>query len=300
MISRLRLEERQTISGLRFESYQKLSRPKKTRLLPNWQFHDLSLLNASGIVEYNQKVESIKMPLKFPETSHIKLKNPPISEVIAQTRYTPMLEIGEGAADYQKLVRSSFPIFGTRSSLLQGKEAELAPRDLVFVDSFEKSQISLGISSLAVHTNQYEGWDKFKTYIELATKSFLEVYGNFNVIRIGLRYINEIKTPNTVEGLAKGISRELIPEIESAVWDFPLHISKALLFEDGENRLRIRLSLDKEPETKLLLDYDYFKEFKQQAFHNSEEISSIYDSFHNNVYDAFHWSVKQELIDAFS
>ncbi|MCI0506178.1 MAG: TIGR04255 family protein [Gammaproteobacteria bacterium] len=140
-------------------------------------------------------------------------KNPPIEEALCEFRFTPSTEwdfsyqmafwnsvrdIYDGKPRTQTGVEAGFqesgelggPAFSVRH---ENPKIQIPSKD-------NKKLVSIGPHVLSVHSfRKYPGWENFKSEINEALNKYYQAVSPKGIVRIGLRYINQIQIPNKPE-----------------------------------------------------------------------------------------------------
>jgi uncharacterized protein (TIGR04255 family) len=255
----------------------------------------------------------INMSINFKPIEDIRLSNPPLSEVICQVKFPPILSINkESPIDYQESVRSRFPLYeqGQAFSFVipPGGNADITiPEFPVKMHTFrsidKKSFITLSSDSIAYTTSNYSHWREFlKDFSDIngATK---KVYKPSVATRLGLRYINRFTLSNskcgTIDELYSLFKEELTCILTADAWSSPVDLFSQLTLTDNDNtKLVIRFGTGKENgEDLFVLDIDCFEEDKQIPL---SDILLRMETYHEKIYQAFRWSVLEESLKRFN
>ena len=146
------------------------------------------------------------------EAARRKYRNPPITEAVCEFRFVPGQEwdLTIPGKVHERL-RESYSGKPKQQRMVQ---AQLSPKDgglsvselglrVQLVDSKGERLLTLGPDLISVHVFQpYKGWEVFREGIFEAFRAYREVAEPKGVSRIGLRYINKIKIPETEVELA--------------------------------------------------------------------------------------------------
>lgn len=251
------------------------------------------------------------MPLKFPNNEDIRLLNSPLHEVICQVRFPAILRIlKEDPSEFQEIIRHRFPeiSFGQNFAIkipgigsTETPAAELEFKIYRFNKPDKATVISLAVDFYALSTTQYEHWHTFKNDLKLAHEATSQVYSPAYGTRIGLRYVNKFTKKNTgsvsFENVVDLFHPDLTVLYRNKVWDNPSEYLIQLVLKDNGAKLTLRTGYAAEKdEPFFLLDFDYFEEGKLDF---ADLINRI-DCFHDVIYDAFRWCLKDESIIHFN
>ena len=250
--------------------------------------------------------------LTFPDVEDIRLGQTPLSEVICQVRFPPILRIAnERPVAFQDNVRAEFPQLvekrGLAVQLPSGDDApasvrvQNAPSLFQFLSEDGTTKITLATDFYALSTETYQHWEDFWALIRFAHAAVYEVYEPSYAVRVGLRYVNQMTPSNTgldsQEALLDVLRADLVAPLRQEPWDMPLEaLTRILLAGESEGeRLTLRVGF-KKAEPVLLLDLDYFAEGRIHF----DLLEDFYPRAHEVVYRAFRWAIPDEQLTAFA
>jgi uncharacterized protein (TIGR04255 family) len=259
--------------------------------------------------------KGLKMPLGFPQRSDdIRLARSPLTEVVCQVRFPPILKIPETKpVDFQEQVRERFPEFETEQRVMfqvdissGGQLPPAGPHPVSKVYKFvsprrRASTVILAENFFALSTTRYIVWEEFAKDLALVTSAFMAVYKPAYSDRIGLRYVNVLDP----ERLALSSLSEVVDLVQPALtcafqttaWQEPEEMINHLLLEDGDARLALRYGIvEKDEKASFALDFDYFQENQELPL---IDVVARCTHFHAVIYDAFRWSIKDERLQVF-
>ncbi len=237
------------------------------------------------------------MPLNFPSRPDVPLRRPPLTEVICQVRFPPILRIlQDPPGDLQERVRHRFPVLEFAPGL------DNNPQLFRFRTIDEHTAITFGVDSYAVTTSRYTVWDAFAQDLVTAHEAVHGVYTLPFCTRIGLRYVNLFTTSNTgtesLTEMADVLRPELVPPLETNAWRNPEEVGTHILLDNGNGKLLLRTGAKAIVEGRgpvVFLDLDYFEE-------GNIPVDGVVDRcrhYHDLIYDAFRWAVKEDKLVLF-
>jgi len=250
------------------------------------------------------------MSLRFPLQPDVQLENAPLSEVVCQVRYPPILRIStEEPTAFQERIRDRFPLvdlehgFVLRLPRPGAKEAPAAePKASVyrFHTPDEQTTISLAADFYAVSTTAYTHWGDFTRVLDLAHQAVEQLYRPAYATRIGLRYINRLTFQNTgcqtVDELFGVLRAELTAPIHNPAWGEAVELHCRLVLPDGPARLTIGTVFETpEDGPTFVLDFDYFEEGRLELDRLIERCTCYNDA----IYGAFRWAVRDDKLEIF-
>lgn len=150
------------------------------------------------------------MPWKLQPVEHKVFDRNPLSVVIAQLRFHPILKIPERIADFQEKVRPRFPVYLEQVS----RSVELRDvagvhvkdeRQFVFQNPDDGSSLFLSTTALGLETRNHRDRKDFQRDIRLALEALQEVHGEFSGTRLGLRYVNTLARESIAADLGRSV-----------------------------------------------------------------------------------------------
>jgi uncharacterized protein (TIGR04255 family) len=247
--------------------------------------------------------------LRFPDYPDVRLRRSPLSEVICQVRFPPILKItSETPIAFQDAIRHRFPQFDIEQEFNLRVQDNTKPEGLVELAGFtyrfksqdEQASATLRTDFFALITKHYNHWSGFKEDFKIIQNAAVDAYHPAYANRIGLRFINRFTFENTQtankEELLGLFRSQLVCLIGTEAWDEPQNMAVQMLLDDETGNLSIRTRfIQEKDEPVFLLDFDYFKE-GQLPFDSLEE---QLDHFHRRIYQAFRWSLTEGSFERF-
>jgi uncharacterized protein (TIGR04255 family) len=263
---------------------------------------------------------------ELPELPEVIFEHPPLVLVICQVRYNTILNVTNASfvAPFQSAIQDRYPVVTTNpvqevgiqlgtaigeSNIIQG-----APSlQWQFSDQDDNWKVVLTPDFLAIETRRYDHFDNFLESLRIALNALIQNIKPTGAIRIGLRYINEIRQDNM--DWPKVIRRELlgpvaVPELINNTTQLSA-IQQIQLKYPNEQGTNINhgllpsgtIVLPRKGEQALdqafyLLDFDAFREFPppKTLLMNSDLICHQVRNFHRIISQLFYWSVTQEYL----
>lgn len=246
------------------------------------------------------------MPVHFIEHEDIHLDNAPLSEVICQIRFPPLLRlINQQPAEFQEHVREKFPKISIEQPVIVGPldkfgtapQAHISPKVFHFANKTNTCAVSLAPDFLALRSTSYSTWATFSEQLRFAFEALQAVYDVPYATRIGLRYINLLTLANTgresFEELTSLVRPELVALFQLDEITEPYLVKQELrthIENDGD--FTIRVSLVEAEENALLLDFDRYTEDEEILL---DDLIERCDRYHRLVYNAFRWAIADNL-----
>lgn len=251
------------------------------------------------------------MAIKFPQYQEIRLKNPPLAEVICQVRIPPILKIlTSEPGDFQDSIRDRFPLLsieqGFTLSIAQAgantPAPNIQPRVYKFASEDGTSNAALTVDFFAISTTAYHHWDDFVRDLVLVYNAVAAAYKPAYATRIGLRYVNRLTSVNTgcrtMKQTLAMLRPQLTAQLRTDVWSEPSEAVTQLILADGSGILALRTAYRQDADTKIpffVLDFDYFEEGKI----NLTDLVERCHQYHEKTYAAFRWCFKDISMSAF-
>jgi uncharacterized protein (TIGR04255 family) len=247
------------------------------------------------------------MAINFPKQPEVRLDRSPLSEVICQVKFPPILRIGkEPPTNFQDTIRDRFPGLEIDQGVVQQLGINPAAENPVlgtlpklyrFKAYDSKSYVGLSYDFFAFSSSNYSHWKDFVNDFSFIEQAVLAEFNPPFVSRIGLRFINRITRKNsgckTYIELAELLREELTCLIRTDIWKEPIEMISHIVLQDNSAKLILRYGYAKEEnEPFFLLDFDYFED-SQLEFKN---LSKKIDRYHNKIYQAFRWCLKENSL----
>ena len=251
------------------------------------------------------------MAINFPSKPEIHLAKAPVHEVICQVRFPFIFRINkDDPSEFQEEIRKEFPKVEIEQGVLipfpeAGTKEKLGDPQIKKTYRFrtmdEKTAVSLSTDFFALSTTQYTHWSDFSEILLKIANAVNDIYKPAYATRIGLRYINRITSQLTNKQSLNNILQLLNPELTTyfrhQCWSDPLEMETRILLsdDDGKMNLRTRFGEDNNNKPFFLLDFDYFEEGEIDLINLNVRV----DAYHDVVYRAFRWCVRDEMLDVF-
>jgi uncharacterized protein (TIGR04255 family) len=256
-------------------------------------------------------------PFPTEPTPEVRLLKAPLVKVLAQVRFPQLASMagGEVGRAFARAMAGDFPLAQVGQSVnfilsQQGVAQEPAEGSSVLqlrtVD--ESSTLTLTPGSLAMEMTSYPGRGKFCERFTRALDKFTELAAPPYFERLGIRYINRISDPATLENLGELVRPEVL-----GVANLPLPENIALSHCLSDNAFmwpgggvqakwgrlppKVNLDVDLPPvdTPNWLLDLDAFSVGKMAPTASND----ILDGLAGRAYDFFRWAVTEKFLDTF-
>ncbi len=256
-------------------------------------------------------------PLFGEAPDEVSLKNAPLASVIAQVQFAPILLLRSEAyvATFQERIRADYPKFEqSRVQVLTppGVTAEI-PDEVFWRFTCAKGEwrVSLSSTFVTLDTRAYTSRADFAVRLKSLIVALKATVGSASVMRIGVRYIDHVKSPE-VDNMADMLRVEMLGVGNTALRAHLLHSITEMYCNVREGNLLARWGLlpphgTHEPNLmppvagrSWFLDIDIFK----QRLEPSEEMDP--DSVHSEVfalatrsYAFFRWATTDRFLDVY-
>lgn len=257
--------------------------------------------------------------LGLPDVPVTVFERPPLALALCQVRFPSELSIADQTvvAKFQKAIQSDFPApapvrqFELQVPLGVGTATVQQGMLWQFSDFHNIWKVVLGQDFLTLETRRYASFGDFIERLRKVLKALFEHIGPTAITRIGLRYINEIRSEdpplNAVvrkELLGLAAVPELAPQVEN-------YLQRTTLRYPGRQGINIHhglvpkgttvepLSEEQIPEGPFfLLDFDAFREFplSEEPSMSVDRIVQEVGVFNGVIYRLFRWAVSEEYI----
>jgi uncharacterized protein (TIGR04255 family) len=255
------------------------------------------------------------MAISFPEVRDIRLRRPPLQEVVCQVRFPTILRLLRQVPDqFQTRIQTHFPSLDIERPFHIEKEVAQSggPLDLRspiyrFTSADKSLTVSLGVDFFALTTRKYEGWPAFADKLAFVADAAQQVYELPYAERIGLRYINIIGVEYTDSGVFAQVLDLIRPELTvmlrlEAISD-PDSMMTEMRVPQGTEWFTLRYGIGRfksseasEPsERGFLLDFDHYVS-KNVGLN---DLLDRCNRYHDTIYRAFRWCIAEEKLAVF-
>jgi uncharacterized protein (TIGR04255 family) len=242
------------------------------------------------------------MPIHVPSGSLDHLASAPLKVAVAQVRYNPVhaVEKRELVADFEERLDERYMAQDAQTAQTLTIQvgsgppppALVSPASVDTVWPFKDEErgylVSLGNASLAVEADAtYHDFPQFLQEFSVAVTACAEVFAPKRQIRLGLRYINEIRDERLRDDVRTIVSSELVMPVGTAVQDGLLRSLAELRVAESLGTFVIRHGLVEE--ATYLLDFDYFSESERNF--DPRHLIETAKGFHDLIEPVFIWSL---------
>ena len=243
-----------------------------------------------------------------------KLENQPLKFVLAEFRFSPVMQIAEYIPKIQEALRKQYPIPDKRSEqaiqVQPGGIAVSAVDRWAFISANKKSAVDINQERLVYITAEYPRFVGFSDTCKLAIETLANIVEPSLILRIGLRY-SDLVTVNDGEKITDLVTDHFgMPNCIESLGTIRQHNTDTFLRTNigglvirtlyGYHNLTclpdvqglpISIMTDTTPSERMILDFDHYWEAKDESV--SFETNDVLDklaALHETSREAF-WKV---------
>jgi uncharacterized protein (TIGR04255 family) len=254
--------------------------------------------------------------MPFPETKRVVYNKPPLTKVICQLRYPPILRIdSEIPSQFQEGIRAEYPLYNERTEsqpeIAAGLTAQF-PQEVItqltrsrpaknheFCSGDGAWRINLTRTFLSISTSAYRHWEEFIERFNGPFSKLLETYNPPFSTRLGLRYVDifrrsglgleKAKWTDLIQPYFLGLlSSQVGKEVKSYESVYEIGLS------DNESSVRIAASLVRDIRTGeecYMVDSDFYRPKRTLP----EEAFGKLEFLHSRATRLIQWIIKDDL-----
>lgn len=251
--------------------------------------------------------------MPFPEVARVVYGKNPLTDVICQLRFPPILKIdSEIPYIFQEKIKDHYPFYQEKKEVIkqiipdnpQGKLDQFFTksssfRNHEFQSEDNSSRINITRNFIALSTNTYARWETFSDSLKSILDIFNMIYTPPFYTRIGLRYtdiFNRSKLGLSNVGWDELIKTEFLGLLSTS---FSENIENSesvyeIKLDDNLSMVRIMTSLIKENETHekcYMVDSDFFNSQRIKV----AEVSDKLNYFHERSTRLIQYIIKEKL-----
>lgn len=246
-----------------------------------------------------------------------KLTNQPLCFVLAEFRFSTVMNIQKFIPELQEALRRQYPISDKKSEQavhVQPGEIAMSTHDSwSFVSADKKSAVVIDQDRLICYTSEYSRFEGFSKACKQAIDALASIVEPSLILRIGLRYGDLVKVdegekatdlvdsyftfPACIDGL--GAAQRQSCEIflstnQGGLLIRTLYGVHNLSYLPDIRGLPVTIDVDTEPTERIVLDFDHIWDPKGESFRfQTNEILEKLESLHKTSRAAF-WKVTSE------
>lgn len=262
--------------------------------------------------------------LRLPDRPRVVLDSPPLALALCQVKFPILLDVTDPArvAPFQRALRADYPISQREptiemTAVAVGGTAQFSSTGSSFQwrfsDTAQSWNVVLAQESIAIETRRYARFEDFMERLRQVLDALTEHLQPPVVTRIGLRYINEIRSSEL--SWSQILRRELLGLL--AVEELAPRVQQSLqqiLLDFGDNQgAAMRHGLlpegtsiaplpNQQPPSGpfYLVDLDVYRSFSLPDLPtmDPEGISLRVQDYHRMIYRLFRWAVTDEYLES--
>lgn len=259
--------------------------------------------------------------LKLPDVPHTIYQTSPLVLALCQVRFASVLSVADPTfvAPFQRALLDRYPMTKPQEqvdievNIVEGEPQVIrgSPfRTWRFTDTEDNWAAILTHDFLALETRRYEHFEDFIGQLRFLLEALIEHIKPAIGTRLGLRYINEIRSDNCdwstiikrnlLGPLAiEGISQSVEQAVQELLLRFPKDQGVNIRHGHLPQGTTVQPHLGDQVSTRpfYLLDYDVFQEFTPPNIlrMNADDICALVAEYHETIYQLFRWSVTDQF-----
>ncbi|MGK2855389.1 MAG: TIGR04255 family protein [Microbacteriaceae bacterium] len=251
------------------------------------------------------------MALDFGAHQDVVFENAPLTSVLCQVRFSPILSLGAraGLAGFQTALRDLYPILLDPQ---QTTSIQVSPEPSINVsapvwrllDEARVWTVGIAVDFVSLETSRYTSIVEFLGRFDHILSMLHRTLRPADSLRVGLRKVNLIEAPTSEPASLTGIIRqELMGPLR--LTDFPAQIvsgNSILHFVESEDAssLVVRYGLGKSDQEKLgfFIDMDYFTE-RPFGVDGDGALTNCLRHFSEGMTSFFHWAIEDKYKENF-
>lgn len=243
-----------------------------------------------------------------------KLNNQPLTFVLAEFRFSPVMQIADYIPRIQEALRKRYPMPGKRSEqTVQVQPGGIAVSNIdgwVFASANRRSAIEINPERLVYITAEYPRFGGFSDSCRLAIETLERIVEPTLILRTGLRYsdrvlvddnekitdlvIEHFGLPSCIDSLGKFSQYSTNTSFQTGMGSLVIRTlygkHNLPCFPDVQS-LPIQIDMDDTPSERIILDFDHFWEAKDKPVNfETNAVLDILTKLHDTSREAF-WKV---------
>lgn len=243
-----------------------------------------------------------------------KLFKQPLKFVIAEFKFSPVLQIQKRIPDVQEAFRQKYPTLDRKTDRIIQFSDSMEITNIErwsFISGDKKQAIELNQGRMICFSSKYERFDGFSAACEEALNILSEIIQPSLIERVGLRYSDLVLLDNNEKmedlinahficpkeisdlGSASQQKTELVVKTDKGQLAIRTlyGVNELSYLLDLQNRLPISILMENAPSERMILDFDHFWESEDSALNfNTENIMQTLGGLHATAREAF-WKI---------
>jgi len=247
------------------------------------------------------------MALSFPEHPDVVFDRAPLTQVLCQIRFSPILALfaDTGVAGFQEALRKYYPEFDVDHQAeisMSPVHAEIQTKAPVWRlrDAEARWQVSLAVDFVALEVSAYGHFAEFNDRLLTVISVIERTLNPGRSTRIGLRKVNRlghpnVKIPEDWRGLLRSELLGLVG-VQGMPGTYGQEYSEQNLHDSEEGVLTIRHGIDPGNSECYILDLDYWTT-KSMPIRSDNSFSFLLKSYSDAMTGFFHLCLDRPLYD---
>ncbi|MFJ5236999.1 TIGR04255 family protein [Pseudomonas sp. B21-051] len=225
-----------------------------------------------------------------------------LKQAVCELRFPTLMELGEqrAPASFVKALRKDYPLLELNNEFTLGIGAGNTSSNIHILRSTKGNwSISLKENALSIETTSYSGFDNLRERVLQVLEAAEKVIDSDFFTRIGLRYINVLKSEDEeiISWINPALTAPITSELFAGINDFGGRMQ--LLTEDGgclfQHGIQLNRSNGSPPKPDYLIDIDTYR-----SEVSLKDTAAALDIMHRQAFDLFDWSITDKARNALS
>lgn len=248
------------------------------------------------------------MALSFPEHEDVVFGRAPLTLVLCQIRFSPILSLLDeaGVSGFQTALRNRYPELDSQRAAnvaVSPNSAQMsvsAPTWRLHSDE-DSYEVSLAVDFVAIETPKYLHFGEFSDRLVETLDAIDRTVHPGRSKRVGLRKVNTLSHPDVSS--PSDWNDLLKPQLLglAAVSEMPGHIdrdySELHLSDDANGVLSIRHGVEPDDPSRYRLDLDYWTEAALEVS-SGDQMQNLLRGYSDSMTGFFHWCLTSDLYQA--
>ena len=253
-------------------------------------------------------------------TTYQKLSKQPLAFVLAEFRFSPILEMEKYIPGLQDKLRQSFPLMRTQ----QSQEFQLSPNgfeintttEWILQSKNRKQAVTINRNRLVHITSEYDRFDGFREQCQATLDALIQIVKPSLLLRVGLRY-NDILIGEDRENVEDFVQDYLCKNNSLHPVGIPISQTNEIILKTSEGHMVVRsmygentppmwpdvglpieVTVNEEVQKRIFLDFDHFWEADSNQSNELQdfELQNIIkklENMHEGSRQAF-WNITTE------
>ncbi|MCX2545367.1 TIGR04255 family protein [Pseudomonas sp. COW5] len=226
-----------------------------------------------------------------------------LKQAVCELRFPTLMELGEQRppASFVKALRKDYPLLELNNEFTLGIGSTNTGSSNIHILRSTKGgwSISLKENALSIETTSYSGFDNLRERVLQVLEAAEKVIDSDFFTRIGLRYINVLKSEeeDIINWINPSLTASITSELFAGISDFGGRMQ--LVAEDGgclfQHGIQLNRSNGAPPKPDYLIDIDTYRSEVLLT-----DTAAALDIMHRQAFDLFDWSITDRARSALS